>query len=87
MDLFEHNCRVCGLFNEDPPWGDDGESPSYDICPCCGVEFGYEDYTVESTKKYRAKWISEGAMWFTPKEKPKDWDLVDQIKSIPVSYR
>ena len=36
-------CRVCGLLSSDPPWGYDGVSPTFDFCPCCGVEFGYED--------------------------------------------
>ncbi len=44
----EHNCRVCGLYIDDLPWGEDGNCPTYEICSCCGVEFGNEDYTVES---------------------------------------
>jgi hypothetical protein len=41
-DLFK--CRVCG-YNCAPflPWGEDGKTPSYSICPRCGIEFGYED--------------------------------------------
>ena len=35
-------CRVCGAEQPEAPWGDDGETPTYDICNCCGVEFGYE---------------------------------------------
>lgn len=49
----EHFCRICGLYSEDKPWGEDGHCPTYDICPCCGCEFGYEDYTVESAINYR----------------------------------
>ncbi|WP_407906848.1 hypothetical protein [Escherichia coli] len=44
-------CRVCGAEQPEAPWGDDGETPTYDICNCCGVEFGYEDSTVQSIKK------------------------------------
>lgn len=40
----EHFCRVCGLYIEDEPWGKDGSCPTYEICSCCGVEFGNEDY-------------------------------------------
>ncbi|PBC22211.1 hypothetical protein CK226_16405 [Mesorhizobium sp. WSM4311] len=37
-------CRVCGLDQSpDMPWGESGGEPSYAICSCCGVEFGYED--------------------------------------------
>lgn len=53
--MTDHNCRVCGLHIDDLPWGQDGNSPTYDICPCCGVEFGYEDYTAESARRYREK--------------------------------
>lgn len=83
----DHNCRVCGLYFEDLPWGQDGRSPSYEICPCCGVEFGNEDYTVSAAKRYRNRWISEGANWFNPKEKPKNWIREDQFKEIPEEFR
>ena len=36
-------CRVCGWKQETAPWGGDGQTASFLICPCCGVEFGYED--------------------------------------------
>lgn len=82
-----HYCRVCGLYSEELPYGEDGKSPTYDICYCCGVEFGYEDYTVESTLEYRTKWISEGAKWFTPKEKPDGWNLEEQLKQVPDGFK
>lgn len=38
-------CHVCGYpLGDYNPWGDDGKTPTYDICPCCGVEWGNEDY-------------------------------------------
>ena len=81
-----HNCRVCGLYIMDPPWGDDGQSPSYEICPCCGVEFGNEDYTLEATRKYRKKWLSQNVKWFESKQKPDDWDLEKQMQGVPEKY-
>lgn len=36
--MSNHNCRVCGLYIEDFPWGDDGNCPTYEICPCCGAK-------------------------------------------------
>lgn len=83
----EHNCRVCGLFIEDLPWGEDGNYPTYEICPCCGVEFGYEDYTLESTKEYREKWLLKGAEWFDKSEKPSDWNKEEQLKNIPNNFK
>ena len=83
----EHNCRVCGLYIEDFPWGEVGNSPTYEICSCCGVEFGNEDYTVESAKRYREKWISQGAEWNEPAEKPEHWDLQEQLTLIPPEFK
>lgn len=56
-------CRVCGYESDVPPWGEDG-LPLFDICPCCGVEWGYEDALPAGVKQYRENWISRGAPWF-----------------------
>jgi hypothetical protein len=81
-----HFCRVCGKYYEDPPWGEDGRSPSYIICWCCGVEFGYEDYTLESARAYRKQWIENGTEWWDKKQKPANWDLTLQLKNIPKDF-
>jgi len=81
----EYNCRICGFNNyPDEFWKD--KIPMYIICPCCGCESGNEDYTLETTKLYREKWINQGAIWFLPKEKPEKWDIVKQLKNIPKDY-
>lgn len=77
-------CRVCGCDHLSPPWGEDGLSPSFEICACCGVEFGHEDYTQDSIVKYRKKWISNGASWFIKKHRPLNWDLEKQLNAIGV---
>ncbi|MGE9310821.1 hypothetical protein ACLOAU_04225 [Niabella sp. CJ426] len=82
----KQNCRVCGFQNDDLPWGEDGNSPTFEICPCCGVEFGNEDYTKESTMEYRKKWIHEGARWFSPRERPTEWNREEQFKNIPAEF-
>lgn len=79
-------CRVCGLYLDEPPWGEDGNTPSYLICPCCGVEFGNEDYTVGATRAYRARWLDSGAKWFRPRDKPLDWNLEHQLRQVPQDY-
>lgn len=85
--MITHNCRVCGLYYEDKPYGEDGECPTHEICMCCNVEFGYEDYTLESTLKFRKKWLEDGTSWRFKKTKPIDWDLKEQLKNIPESFR
>lgn len=81
-----HNCRVCGYYINDLPWGKDGNCPTYEICPCCGVEFGNEDCTKESTKQYREKWINEGAKWFEHEKKPLKWNNEEQFFNIPQEF-
>jgi hypothetical protein len=85
--MSNHNCRVCGLYCDDLPWGDDEKSPTYIICSCCGVEFGNEDYTLQSLQKFRAAWLESGAKWFRQKEKPSDWSLDEQLKNVLLKYK
>ena len=54
-------CRVCGLRQAEPPWGRDGASPTFDFCPCCGIEFGYHDASVEGARRARRAWLERGA--------------------------
>ena len=84
--MHNNNCRVCGYLLDSPPWGDDGSSPTFEICPCCGVEFGYEDCTAQAAKNYRQGWIEEGAEWFEAKLKPDDWNLHRQLAAIPSGF-
>ena len=79
-------CRICGSEQVDAPWGDDGESPTYEICDCCGVEFGYEDSTLQGIKKYRTKWLEDGAKWHSKKSEPENWSVVEQLSHIPEKY-
>ncbi len=75
-------CKVCGLLLDEAPWGEDGETPSFEICDCCGVEFGYEDSTIESIKRYREMWIKSGTKWFNAKKRPSVWSLKEQLKNV-----
>ncbi|CCB91991.1 putative uncharacterized protein [Waddlia chondrophila 2032/99] len=86
-DKLKKNCRVCGLVLDDPPWGEDGATPSFDYCPCCGVEFGYQDCSTEAAKHYRKCWISEGANWAEKNEMPFNWSLEEQLKNIPNEFK
>lgn len=58
--IFMHNsnkfnsCKICGYYESGWfPWGVDGRTPSFDICPQCNVQFGYEDCNDEAIKSYR----------------------------------
>ncbi len=80
-------CRICGYKSADPPWGEDGHSPIYDFCPCCGVEHGYQDSTPVGAQKYRIEWIAAGAKWEEPDVKPDDWSLDEQLNHVPHEFQ
>lgn len=77
-----HFCRVCGLYHDDPPYGHSSKVPSFEICVCCGVEFGYEDTTADAAEHYRKRWIENGANWFDPSAKPRSWSLEAQLEKV-----
>ncbi|WP_205633980.1 hypothetical protein [Labilithrix luteola] len=82
----EMHCRVCGLEQSDPPWGDGGNCASFDICDCCGTEFGYEDCSPEAATCVRSAWLAKGAPWFRPRSRPADWDVNAQLRNVPQGY-
>jgi hypothetical protein len=82
-----YHCRVCGLRLDFPPWGEDGKSPTYEYCPCCGVEFGYGDATIEAIRTWRQRWLESGARWAEPEKKPPHWSLEDQLAEIPERFQ
>jgi hypothetical protein len=79
-------CSICGLELDEKPWGDDLLSPTFDICPCCGVEFGYEDCQLNAIRAYRKNWLQNGSPWCEPKEKPPQWSLEIQLKNVPDEF-
>lgn len=83
METNSYYCPICGLpLGDFAPWGKDDKTPTYDIYPCCGVEWGNEDYTLESRTEYRNKWLADGAKWFEPSKKPVNWNVEEQLKNI-----
>jgi hypothetical protein len=78
-------CHVCGYPElEEPPWGDKGEASSFNICPCCDFEFGYEDSNFSAYENNKQKWLSSGARWFDEEIKPSEWCLEAQLKNIEI---
>ncbi|MBP2479475.1 hypothetical protein JOF53_008347 [Crossiella equi] len=81
----EYVCRVCGLVQPDPAW-EDGFG-SFDICACCGTEFGYQDTMPEGVRAVREDWRARGYPWADPKRRPVDWDVRAQLANIPARWR
>lgn len=59
-------------------------TPSYDVCDCCGYEFGNDDNpgtgSAVSFKAYLEAWISDGMLWFVREKQPINWSLEKQMK-------
>jgi hypothetical protein len=75
------------LEQAEAPWGDDGKTPTFDMCDCCGVEFGYEDSTPEGARRFRQRWLAAGAKWLVRKGMPGGWDLNTQLLQVPEAFR
>ncbi|MEW9702988.1 hypothetical protein [Paenibacillus sp. SI8] len=76
-------CTLCGYSNlKFAPWTQKGLSPSYEICPCCGVEFGVDDINKAAYEIYKKEWFESGNKWFMESKKPNNWNLQDQLKKI-----
>jgi hypothetical protein len=73
-------CRCCEWsFGDYFPWGEDGMSPTCDICECCGCESGNEDYCLDSLMRYRQHWLDSNAKWYYAKSQPVDWENGQQL--------
>ena len=73
-------CPVCGYdgLREQPR--DNTGSPSFEICPSCGTEYGYHDAT-RSHAELRREWLQAGAPWRHPETPPPPgWDPREQLK-------
>jgi len=57
-------------------------APTYEICPCCGIEFGYTDYE-KTWDELRKEWIDSNYKWkHTTAQKPSNWNPKKQLKNI-----
>lgn len=63
MEQRFYGCPVCGYgLLQSPP-------ANHSICPCCGTEFGYDDFT-KSHRQLRDEWLRSGAYWFSSSTVP-----------------
>ena len=71
-----------------PPYSAHFGSPSYEVCSCCGFEFGFDDEPGatlgESFEEYLARWTKNGSNWFQPASRPPQWTLESQLDGVPV---
>ena len=82
------SCPVCGFDLGFLPW--DNGSASFEICPCCGIQFGYTDVAGGDIEQrillyadWRLDWIKEGMQWDKGRSAPPDnWDPQEQLKNL-----
>lgn len=71
-------CRYAGLY--EAPYDERGYG-SYEICPCCGFEFGLDEGTDREAAfvAWRAQWLRDGCPWFSSiRTAPEGWDALAQ---------
>jgi hypothetical protein len=81
-------CPVCFYPDlEEPP-------REFSICPCCGTEFGVDDYSPRGIspdvihRDLRWQWLERGAPWFDPETpKPDGWRGSEQVWNSPYWLR
>jgi hypothetical protein len=76
-----HTCPVCGWPKlHEPPRHETGGA-SFEICPCCGFEFGFDDDDQGLTyEQARARWIAGGMRWWSrARPAPFDWNAERQL--------
>lgn len=67
-----------------PPYEEHWEDASYEVCDCCGFEFGNDDRGMSynsSFEEYLRAWVARGSQWFTPEKKPEGWSLDNQLRA------
>ena len=81
-------CPVCGFDGlGQPAWIND--APSFEICPSCGTEFGYDDggrvgeVRAARQRELREAWKAAGCPWWSQNRLPlTGWDPHEQLKRV-----
>lgn len=75
-----YTCPVCGFPGlSEPPYDAHG-CASFEICPSCGTEFGYDDAT-RCHADLRKSWVAAGMPWWSKAiQPPQDWDAQGQLR-------
>jgi rubredoxin len=72
-----------------PPYAPRLGMPSYEVCACCGYEFGFDDEPGTgpgtSFREYLREWLANGANWFDASKRPDGWDLQDQLSAAGIA--
>lgn len=91
-----YTCPICGYdgIEDETPYEENTNAPSYEICPCCRFQYGYsEDHDVDLGyivtpdemkeavfQLYRKQWIEKGAVVGHPESYPKAFQENGKVK-------
>ncbi|GAA3320476.1 hypothetical protein [Arthrobacter ramosus] len=82
-------CPVCGYSGLDEPPYLENEAGSYNICPCCYVEYGFDDGGRHGEDlqlwiaEARDAWINQGMRWNSSwTNPPEHWDPLIQLENL-----
>ncbi len=85
-------CPACGFPLDYQPWK--GENASHEICPCCGIHFGYDDAARGDAAArpilylgWRNCWRAHGCRWWSKNPPPANWDSKTQLESLEAYLR
>jgi len=82
-------CPVCGYPDLDELPRCESTGGSYEICPSCGIQFGYTDEAAGNKearemlyRKWREEWIEGGMVWKSRSNPPAGWKPQKQLEKI-----
>jgi hypothetical protein len=59
---------------------------SHEICACCGIEFGRDDWTsgnleqrAEAHRRWRVRWVKAGRRFLNEPKKPEHWNAEQNV--------
>jgi hypothetical protein len=77
-------CPACGFQLDFKPWEE--TSASFEICPSCGIQFGYDDAGPDDRRTYydqwRHNWQAGGSKWWSKRPCPSNFDASRQIERL-----
>ena len=71
------NCPICGYGPFLEYASPEELRCSYEICDCCGCEYGYDDRVA-----HYEQWVAKGCPWFNSTARPPNWSLKGQLAHI-----
>lgn len=77
-------CLICGFDKLYEPPYDKYSCASFEICPCCGTEFGYHIVhpNQEKITLLKEKWIKNGMIFNNNNRIPLNWSSSEQLKNL-----